>query len=86
MQTNEAALFPCALLHVPDFPIPTLPRAACQHRWSDGSDGRPKSWYIDVDEGQEAAEIAFLRSTIYLREVDPRVQALSATVRYSTRV
>ncbi len=56
------------------------------YRWSDGSDGRPKSWYIDVDEGQEAAEIAFLRSTIYLREVDPRVQALSATVRYSTRV
>ncbi|MCX7319933.1 MAG: 3'-5' exonuclease, partial [Hyphomicrobiales bacterium] len=55
------------------------------YRWSDGSDGRPKSWYIDVDEGQEAAEIAFLRSTIYLREVEPRVQALSATVRYSTR-
>lgn len=55
------------------------------YRWSDGSDGRPKSWYIDVDEGQETAEIEFLRSTIYLREVDPRVQALSATVRYSTR-
>lgn len=55
------------------------------YRWSDGSDGRPKSWYIDVDEGQEAAEIEFLRTTIYLREVDPRVQALSATVRYSTR-
>lgn len=55
------------------------------YRWSDGSDGRPKSWYIDVDEGQEAAEIEFLRSTIYLREVDPRVQALGATVRYSTR-
>jgi len=55
------------------------------YRWSDGSDGRPKSWYIDVDEGQEAAEIAFLRSEIYLREVDPRVQALSATSRFSTR-
>lgn len=55
------------------------------YRWSDGSDGRPKSWYIDVDEGQEAAEIEFLRSTIYLREVDPRVQAFSATTRFSTR-
>jgi DNA polymerase-3 subunit epsilon len=55
------------------------------YRWSDGSDGRPKSWYIDVDEGQEAAEIEFLRSTIYLREVDPRVQAFGAMIRFSTR-
>lgn len=55
------------------------------YRWSDGSDGRPKSWYIDVDEGQETAEIEFLRSTIYLREVDPRVQAFGAMNRFSTR-
>jgi DNA polymerase-3 subunit epsilon len=55
------------------------------YRWSDGADDRPKSWYIDVDESQQAAEIAFLRSTIYLRDVDPRVQALTALSRFSVR-
>lgn len=55
------------------------------YRWCDGSEGRLKSWYIDVDEDQQAAEIEFLRTTIYLREVDPRVQALSAMSRFSVR-
>jgi DNA polymerase III subunit epsilon len=35
------------------------------YRWSDGADGRPRSWYIDVDEANEANEIDFLRTTIY---------------------
>lgn len=52
------------------------------YRWSDGADGRPRSWYIDVDEEDEAAEIEFLRTTIYLRDVDPRVQAMSAVSRF----
>ena len=55
------------------------------YRWSDGTEGRPKSWYIDVDESQQAAEIAFLRTTIYLRDVEPRVQALNALSRFSVR-
>lgn len=55
------------------------------YRWSDGSDGRPKSWYIDVDEAQCDTEIAFLRTEIYQREVEPRVQALSAMSRFSVR-
>ncbi|MEH2470708.1 DNA polymerase-3 subunit epsilon [Nitrobacteraceae bacterium AZCC 2161] len=56
------------------------------YRWSDGADGRPKSWYLDVDEGKEAAEIEFLRTTIYLRDVEPRIQALNALSRFSVRV
>ena len=56
------------------------------HRWSDGTDGRPKSWYIDVDEAALEAEIAFLRSEIYLSDVDPRLQALTAFSRLSARV
>jgi glucose dehydrogenase len=48
------------------------------YRWSDGADGRPRSWYIDVDEANEATEIEFLRTTIYLREVEPRIQAMNA--------
>lgn len=55
------------------------------YRWSDGSDGRPKSWYIDVDESMRDAEIDFLRSEIYMRDVEPRVQALSAMSRFSVR-
>jgi DNA polymerase III subunit epsilon len=55
------------------------------YRWSDGSDGRPRSWYIDVDEGKLEDEIAFLRSEIYLREIDPRLQTLTAFTRFSVR-
>jgi DNA polymerase-3 subunit epsilon len=55
------------------------------YRWSDGADGRPRSWYIDVDEANEATEIEFLRTTIYLRDVEPRIQAMNAINRFSTR-
>jgi DNA polymerase III subunit epsilon len=45
------------------------------YRWSDGSDGRPKSWYVDVCETALQDEIAFLRAEIYLSEIEPRLQA-----------
>ncbi|MDA9496060.1 3'-5' exonuclease [Bradyrhizobium sp. CCBAU 11357] len=56
------------------------------YRWSDGADGRPRSWYIDVDEAHQPAEVDFLRTTIYLQEVIPRVQILSAMNRFSSRI
>ncbi|WP_456712333.1 3'-5' exonuclease [Bradyrhizobium sp. USDA 4353] len=56
------------------------------YRWSDGTDGRPKSWYIDVDEGALEAEISFLRSEVYLRDIEPRLQRLTAFERFSGRV
>src|SRR5215470_16577948 len=55
------------------------------YRWSDGSDGRPKSWYIDVDEIALDDEIAFLKTEIYLRDIEPRLQALTAFDRFSVR-
>ena len=55
------------------------------YKWSDGADGRPRSWYIDVDEATKADEVEFLRKTIYLQDVDPRVQFLSAMNRFSVR-
>ena len=55
------------------------------YRWSDGSDGRPRSWYVDVDESQLDDEIAFLRTEIYLRDVEPRLQTLTAFDRFSVR-
>jgi hypothetical protein len=40
------------------------------YRWSSGDEGRPKAWYVDLNEAKRADEIAFLRQLIYLREVD----------------
>jgi DNA polymerase-3 subunit epsilon len=55
------------------------------YRWSDGSDGRPRSWYVDVDESKLDDEIAFLKTEIYLRDVEPRLQTLTAFDRFSVR-
>jgi len=55
------------------------------YRWSDGSDGWPRSWYVDVDEGKLDDEIAFLKTEIYLQEVEPRLQTLTAFDRFSVR-
>jgi DNA polymerase-3 subunit epsilon len=56
------------------------------YRWSDGSDGRPRSWYIDVGETALDDEIAFLKTEIYLRDdVSPRLQTLTAFTRFSVR-
>jgi DNA polymerase-3 subunit epsilon len=56
------------------------------YRWSDGSDGRPKSWYVDVGEAAVEDELAFLRTEIYLRDVEPRLQTLTAFTRFSCRI
>ncbi|BAR57420.1 3'-5' exonuclease [Bradyrhizobium diazoefficiens] len=56
------------------------------YRWNDGSHGRPKSWFIDVDEAALDGEIAFLRTEIYMRDVEPAVQRLTAFTRFSARV
>lgn len=55
------------------------------YRWSDGNDGRPRSWYVDVDENKLNEEIAFLKTEIYLRDVEPRSQILTAFNRFSAR-
>jgi DNA polymerase III subunit epsilon len=44
------------------------------YRWSTGSDGRPRSWYVDVDEHKLDDEIAFLKTEIFLQDVEPRLQ------------
>jgi DNA polymerase-3 subunit epsilon len=56
------------------------------YRWSDGTDGGPRSWYIDVDEIELQDEIAFLKNEIYRRDVEPRLQTLTAFTRFSARV
>ena len=56
------------------------------YRWNDGSDGRPKSWFIDVDETALEDEIAFLRTQIYMQDIEPTVQRLTAFTRFSGRI
>jgi DNA polymerase-3 subunit epsilon len=55
------------------------------YRWSDGSDGQPRSWYIDITEERLEGEISFLKTEIYLRDVEPRIQAFTALSRFSAR-
>ncbi len=55
------------------------------YRWSDGSDGRPKSWWIEVDEDDLNDELRYLRSDIYQwDEADPPVLHLTAVDRFRT--
>lgn len=56
------------------------------YRWSDGADGRPRSWYIDVDEPSQATEIEYLQRTIYQRDAEIQLQTLTAFDRFSIRV
>jgi DNA polymerase-3 subunit epsilon len=56
------------------------------YRWSPGDEGHPKAWYIDVDEANRDDEIAYLRKSIYLRDVDLFAQTLSAFDRFSVRI
>jgi len=55
------------------------------YRWNDGSDGRPRAWYVDVPEENAASELSFLSKEIYQREVEPAVTRITARDRFSAR-
>ena len=52
------------------------------YRWNDGTDGRPKAWWVEVDEETGEVEIAFLRREVYRREVEPYTQKVTAFERF----
>jgi DNA polymerase III subunit epsilon len=52
------------------------------YRWNDGTDGRPKSWFIEVAEDAYEAELMFLRREIYRRDVEPFTQRITAFDRF----
>ena len=56
-----------------------------KYRWNDGSDGRPRSWHIEIDEELSDAEMKFLRQEIYRRDVELLVQSVTALTRFSDR-
>ncbi|MBJ6134654.1 3'-5' exonuclease [Ochrobactrum sp. Q0168] len=57
-----------------------------RYRWSDGSDGRPKSWWTEIGEEELDAELDYLRTEIYgWRDAEPLIQKLTAVDRYKER-
>lgn len=58
---------------------------ARSYRWSDGSDGSVKAWWIEVPEEKLADEITFLQSQIYMRPVDLPVRQITSLERFSAR-
>lgn len=53
------------------------------YRWSDGSDGRPKAWWIEVDEDLYDDELRYLRAEIYRwDEAEPPTVRLTAHDRF----
>ncbi|KQQ59611.1 DNA polymerase III subunit epsilon [Rhizobium sp. Leaf311] len=53
------------------------------YRWSDGSDGRPKSWWIEVGEEAIDNELRYLRDEIYrYPDADPPIKRLTAFDRF----
>ncbi|MEY9607083.1 DNA polymerase III epsilon subunit-like protein [Bradyrhizobium japonicum] len=53
------------------------------YRWSDGSDGRPKAWWTEIDEDRYGDELHYLRTEIYGWEgAEPLTLRLNAHDRF----
>ena len=53
------------------------------YRWSDGSDGRLKSWWIEVADDALEDELRYLRTEVYRwPEADPPIRRLTAFERF----
>ncbi len=53
------------------------------YRWSDGTDGRAKSWWCEIPAEKVEDELRFLRTEVYHRaDASPPVQYVSAADRY----
>ncbi|MEO9340455.1 3'-5' exonuclease [Mesorhizobium sp. SB112] len=53
------------------------------YRWSDGSDGRPKAWWVEIEEDLYDDELRYLRTEIYRwDEAEPLTVRLTAFDRF----
>lgn len=56
------------------------------YKWNNGTDGRPRSWYADVEEGTLEAEKVFLRTHVYRNDAAAvEARPVTALDRYSIR-
>jgi DNA polymerase-3 subunit epsilon len=53
------------------------------YRWN--GDGAPRAWYVDVDEDRRDAELAYLKTEIYRREVTLPIRRIDGRDRFSER-
>lgn len=56
------------------------------YRWNGEENGRPRAWYIDVADEQRDAELVFLKTEIYQRDVDLKPSRITAYERFSERM
>jgi DNA polymerase-3 subunit epsilon len=55
------------------------------YRWNDGGEGRPRSWYVDVDDLD--TELTYLRREIYQRaDIDIVAREITSLDRFSDRI
>jgi len=55
------------------------------YRWNDGTDGRPRSWHIDLEKSKLDDEMTYLRKEIYQRDIDVACHEITALNRFSNR-
>lgn len=55
------------------------------YRWNGEASGGPRAWYVDVEDDQKEAELAFLKSEIYQRDIELLVRRIDAHDRFSDR-
>ena len=55
------------------------------YRWNDGSDGRPRSWWSDLQTDALGDELAYLRAEIFQYDADIPVRRVTAVDRFSDR-
>jgi DNA polymerase-3 subunit epsilon len=56
------------------------------YRWNGDGGPQPRAWYIDVPDAQREAELHFLRTEIYRREINLLVKRFDAHDRFSDRI
>ena len=55
------------------------------YRWNDGSNNKPKAWFIEINSDLKDEELNFLYQEIYKRKPDLRIDEINAFNRFSDR-
>lgn len=55
------------------------------YRWNAEGNAQPRAWYIDVPEALKEAELSYLKSEIYKRDIELLTQRIDAYDRFSNR-
>lgn len=56
------------------------------YRWNTGENGKPKAWYIDIDDADSATELAWLKEHIFHRDVQLPTTPITPFNRFSSRI